>query len=91
MAKRKLAKPDEIGAAEFKARCLELTDRVRETRQPLIITKHGAPVARLVPYDAPRRPSRFWGSMKGTVLRFDAPLDPIPGEWFQDPIIRKRR
>lgn len=38
-----------ISASEFKARCLELMDEVSNTRGELIITKHGAAVARLVP------------------------------------------
>jgi prevent-host-death family protein len=36
-----------IGAAEFKARCLALLDEVGP--DGLVITKHGKPVARLVP------------------------------------------
>lgn len=70
-----------IGAAEFKARCLELMDRVRETREEYVITKHGKPVAKLVPYDAPTRSRSFFGSMRGTVLRYDRPFDPVDGEW----------
>ena len=69
-----------IGAAGFKARCLELMDRVRETGVEYIVTKHGEPVAKLVPYKAPGRASLF-GSMKGTVLRFDRPFDPLDDEW----------
>jgi prevent-host-death family protein len=78
-----IAKPA-VGAAEFKARCLELMDRVRETREELVVAKHGQPVAKLVPYDPPDRPASFWGSMSGTVVRYDAPFDPVPGEWFHD-------
>jgi prevent-host-death family protein len=40
-----------IGAGDFKAKCLKLLDEVAETRQPLIITKHGKPLARLVPIE----------------------------------------
>ena len=69
-----------VAAAEFKARCLELMDRVRETGTEYIVTKHGVPVAKLVPYVAPRRRS-FFGSMKGTVLRFDRPFDPIDADY----------
>jgi prevent-host-death family protein len=76
-----------IAAAEFKARCLELMDRVCETREEYVITKHGKPVARLVPCDTPRRATSFVGSMRGTVLRYDRPFDPIPGEWFMDPLL----
>jgi len=40
-----------IAAGEFKARCLTLMDDVRSTREPLIITKRGKPVAKLVPVE----------------------------------------
>lgn len=38
-----------MSATEFKAKCLALLDEVRETGEGLLITKHGSPVARLVP------------------------------------------
>ena len=69
-----------IAAAEFKARCLELMDRVRESGTEYVVTKHGVPVARLVPYVDEARPS-FFGSMKGTVLKFERPFDPIDGDY----------
>ncbi len=72
-----------MAAAEFKARCLELMDHVRETGAEYIVTKHGTPVARLVPYTAPeRRP--FFGSMKGTILKYEQPFDPIDGAYDID-------
>ena len=76
-----------MGAAEFKARCLELMDRVRETRQEYIVTKHGKPVAKLVPYDPPKKPKKFIGSMRGRVRFHKGAFDAIPGEWFMDPLI----
>lgn len=55
-----------INAAEFKAKCLKLIDEVAATHQPLVITKRGKPVARIVPVeDEPSPPSPF-GYMKGT-------------------------
>ena len=69
-----------VAAAEFKATCLELMDRVRETGVEYVVTKHGEPVAKLVPYEAPgARP--IFGSMKGTVLHYDRPFDPIDDDW----------
>lgn len=41
-----------IAAGEFKARCLALMEDVRSTREPLIITKRGKPVAKLVPVNS---------------------------------------
>lgn len=69
-----------MSAAEFKATCLELMDRVRETGVEYVVTKHGRPVAKLVPYDEPARKTLF-GSMRGTVLKYERPLDPIDGEY----------
>ena len=69
-----------LGAATFKARCLELMDHVRETGAEYVVTKHGKPVARLVPY-TPARTTSVFGSMKGTVLRYERPLDPIDGDY----------
>ena len=41
-----------ISATLFKARCLELMDRVNRTRRPITITKRGRNVAQLFPADA---------------------------------------
>lgn len=54
-----------IKAAEFKAKCLKLIDEVAATHQPLVITKRGKPVARVVPVEDASTPALF-GHMKGT-------------------------
>ena len=56
----------EIPAGEFKAKCLQLMDRVARSRKPIVITKRGKPVAKLVPPDElePRPP--LFGYMAGT-------------------------
>ncbi len=38
-----------IKASEFKAKCLRLMDEVAADGIPIVITKHGRPVTRLVP------------------------------------------
>lgn len=38
-------------ASIFKARCLALLDEVARSRNTVLVTKHGKPVARLVPID----------------------------------------
>jgi prevent-host-death family protein len=40
-----------LSATQFKARCLALLDDVAATRRPLVVTKHGRPVARVVAID----------------------------------------
>jgi prevent-host-death family protein len=72
-----------IAAAEFKAGCLRLMDRVRETGVEYTITKHGTPVARLVPVNESSRPS-FFGAGQGSVLHYDRPFEPIDGTYDID-------
>jgi prevent-host-death family protein len=70
----------EIKAGEFKAKCLELMDRVAESREEIIITKRGTPVAKLVPIDSvPVRDAFGW--MKGTAEELGDIISPIDVEW----------
>jgi len=65
-----------IAAGEFKARCLTLMEDVRSTREPLIITKRGKPVAKLVPVEEPK--DDFIGRLEGVfrvVGDIESPID----------------
>ena len=55
----------EMAAGEFKAKCLKVMDQVQKTREPVLITKRGKPVAKVVP--APEAPDDIFGYMKGKV------------------------
>lgn len=70
----------EIGAAEFKAKCLQLLDEISERkREAIIITKRGKPVARLAPIDKGGGP--IYGAMKGLAkIRGDL-TEPLDAEW----------
>ena len=68
-----------ISAAEFKARCLTLMDDVSNTRETLVITKRGKPVAKLVPAGKDRQ--EFIGRLKGVIeIAGDLDADP-PESW----------
>jgi prevent-host-death family protein len=67
-----------IGAGEFKAKCLQLLDAIAETRGTLVITKHGKPVAKLVPIE-PEQP--LFGALKGSVVGEMDIVSPISTEW----------
>ena len=41
----------QIGAGQFKTHCLRLIEEVAQTKQPIIVTKHGQPMAKLVPIE----------------------------------------
>ncbi len=65
-----------IAAGEFKARCLTLMDDVHATRQPILITKRGKPVAKLVPAEDPK--DDFLGRLEGEfriVGDIESPID----------------
>jgi prevent-host-death family protein len=53
-----------IPAGQFKNRCLKMLDDVATSREPVVITKRGRPVAKLGPI-APPQPRK---SLKGSVL-----------------------
>jgi prevent-host-death family protein len=72
----------EIAAGDFKARCLKLMDEVQATRRPLVITKRGKPVARLVPVE--EEPRTIFGCMKGTVTIHGDIISPIEQEWHAE-------
>ena len=52
-----------VPASTFKQKCLALLDIVAESREPLIITKHGRAVARVVPLDEPGAEASLEGSV----------------------------
>ena len=67
-----------MAAAEFKAKCLALIDRVHDEGEPITITKRGRTVARLVPAgDDDERP---WLRVRGTLRKYDDPFEPAVDE-----------
>lgn len=69
-----------IPATQFKAQCLAILDTVQRKRTTVTISKHGKPVAKLVPLDIDPVPS-LWGSMKGTIREIGDIMSPIEDEW----------
>ena len=54
-----------VAAAEFKANCLRLMDEVAQQRRPIVITKRGKPVAKLLPIGGDS--ASLIGSLKGSI------------------------
>ena len=55
----------EISAGQFKTHCLAIMEEVRATREPVLITKRGRPVAKLVPVK--EQSAKFLGRLQGVV------------------------
>ena len=71
----------EISAGQFKTHCLAIMEEVRATREPVLITKRGRPVAKLVPVK--EKSAKFLGRLQGIVKilgDIESPIDPAK-EW----------
>ena len=69
----------EIKASEFKARCLKLMEQVADTREPLIITKNGTPIAKLCPVIA-QQPRTIVGLHRNGEITGDLITPAVPAE-----------
>lgn len=69
-----------ISKSRFRARALEIFRRVERTGEPVVITDRGNPTLVINRYSATADCSR--NRLKGSVLRYDAPFDPVgEGDW----------
>jgi prevent-host-death family protein len=66
-------------ASEFKAKCLQIMDEVAESGEPVVITKNGKPVSKLMPVD--ERPKTLFGALKGTGRILGDIISPIDVVW----------
>jgi len=64
-----------ISKSRFKARALEFFRQIERTGQPIIITDHGTPVLKVMPYrDDPDAALRV---LRESVVKYDAPTEPV--------------
>lgn len=71
-----------VSAAEFKARCLQLVERVQQERSEVVVTRYGRPVAKLVPYG--EEPGDLFGHLRGTVTYHGDVVGPVGEAWDAD-------
>jgi prevent-host-death family protein len=67
-----------IAAGKFKAQCLKVMEQVRTTREPVLITKRGQPLAKLVP--AEKSSDDFIGRLEGVITivgDIESPIVPL--------------
>lgn len=72
----------QIPAGQFKARCLAILDEVAEKRTPYTVTKHGKPVARIVP--CPGSPAAPVNPLENSVVFQKDIVSPVEEEWEAD-------
>jgi prevent-host-death family protein len=69
----------QMPAGIFKARCLSVMNRVQATGEPVIVTKRGTPVVKVVPVEPEK--NDIFGFMIGKVRIVGDIESPIPVEW----------
>lgn len=67
-----------MAAGQFKNRCLAVMDEVQQSGEPVLITKHGKPVAKLVP--AARAGDDIFDYMAGKAKILGDIMSSIPPE-----------
>lgn len=65
-----------MAAGKFKAQCLEVLDRVARTGEPVVVTKRGRPVARVVPV-----PPAGAASLRGSIIYHGDVVGPVDDRW----------
>ena len=68
-----------ISKSKLKPRLLEILREVERSRKELVITDHGRPVLKILPY-APK-PSEVLKALRGSVVEFTDPTEPIESSW----------
>jgi prevent-host-death family protein len=67
-----------MAAGEFKSKCLVVLDEVQQSGEPVLITKRGKPVAKLVAVR--NKGDKIFGQMTGTAKMVGDILHSVPAE-----------
>ena len=67
-----------ISKSQFKGRALR---RVQQTKEELIITDHGRPVLKIVPYREDT--DNILARLRGTVIDYRDPTEPVGVEYWE--------
>ena len=71
-----------ISKSKFKPAALEYFRQVQETQEELIISDHGKPVLKIVPYHDPAHcKTDPISALRGMLTRYQQPFDPIAEVW----------
>ena len=75
----------EMTSIEFKSKCLELMEQLKDSHEEVIITQDGCSIVKLVPYEEKVEETvNLFGYMKGSVTIKDDILKPVDEKWTAD-------
>ena len=68
-----------ISKSKLKPRLLEILREVERSRKEMVITDHGRPVLKILPYSA--KPSETLKTLRGSVVEYMDPTEPVESSW----------
>ena len=68
---------EEIAISQFKAKCLAILAQVEKTKEPIRITRHGKPVAEVIPAAQTVDRAAWIGSLKGKIKILGDIVSPV--------------
>jgi len=68
-----------LAAAKFKAQCLALIDNIAQNHESIIVTKHGKPLVKVIPFDENKDINKK--PLKGVATYIGDIISPIDEEW----------
>jgi prevent-host-death family protein len=68
---------EKMAISEFKATCLAVIERVRRSGVGIVVTKHGVPVAQVLPAAAELTEGSDFGCMAGTAEELGDIVEPL--------------
>ncbi len=69
-----------ISVSEFKATCLKIIDKVKNTGIPIVVTKRGEPYALVTKPPVPEKKESWLGKFKNDAMIVGDILEPVMGE-----------
>ena len=67
-----------VSKSQFKPRALQFFREVEKTKQELVITDHGKPVLKIIPYR--ENPDEYLKALRNSVIKYDRPTQPVGEE-----------
>ena len=66
---------NQVSKSKLKAKALEYFRQVQKTKRPIVITEHGRPVLKIVPYS--EDPRGALKTLRHSVIEYRNPLEPV--------------
>ena len=69
-----------ISKSALKPNLLEILRRIEKTGKELVITDHGRPVLKIIPFTQSDSVADL-GELRNSVLKYEDPLEPVEESW----------